>query len=106
MGLATNCQIAEKSIFARKNYFYPDLPKGYQISQHETPICYDGYIDIEVGEYEKRIGITRIHMEEDAGKSIHDQDPCNTVIDLNSACTHLIEIVSGTDLRTTKEAYA
>src|SRR5690625_7053255 len=67
MGLATNRQIAEKSIFARKNYFYPDLPKGYQISQHETPICYDGYIDIEDGEYEKRIGITRIHMEEDAG---------------------------------------
>ncbi len=106
MGLATNCQIAEKSIFARKNYFYPDLPKGYQISQHETPICYDGYIDIEVGEYEKRIGITRIHMEEDAGKSIHDQDPFHTLIDLNRAGTPLIEIVSEPDLRTPQEAYA
>src|SRR5690625_3538161 len=94
MGLATRCRIAEKSIFARKNYFYPDLPKGYQISQYETPICYDGYIDIEVGEYEKRIGITRIHMEEDAGKSIHDQDPFHTLIDLNRAGTPLIEIVS------------
>ena len=106
MGLATNCGIAPKSIFARKNYFYPDLPKGYQISQFETPICHDGYVDIEVEGYEKRIGLTRIHMEEDAGKSIHDQDPYNTLVDLNRAGTPLIEIVSEPDLRTPQEAYA
>lgn len=106
MGLATNCGIAPKSIFARKNYFYPDLPKGYQISQFDTPICYDGYIDIEVDGYEKRIGLTRIHMEEDAGKSIHDQDPYNTLVDLNRAGTPLIEIVSEPDIRTPQEAYA
>ena len=106
MGLATNCQIAPKSIFARKNYFYPDLPKGYQISQFDTPICYDGHVDIEVDGYEKRIGLTRIHMEEDAGKSIHDQDPYNTLVDLNRAGTPLIEIVSEPDLRTPQEAYA
>jgi len=106
MGLATNCKIAEKSIFARKNYFYPDLPKGYQISQFETPICYDGFVDIELEEYNKRIGLTRIHMEEDAGKSIHDQDPYNTLVDLNRAGTPLIEIVSEPDLRTPQEAYA
>lgn len=106
MGLATNCSIAPKSIFARKNYFYPDLPKGFQISQFETPICEGGYIDIEVQGYTKRIGITRIHMEEDAGKSIHDQDPYNTLVDLNRAGTPLIEIVSEPDLRTPQEAYA
>ncbi len=106
MGLATRCKIAEKSIFARKNYFYPDLPKGYQISQFETPICYDGFVDIEVDGYHKRIGLTRIHMEEDAGKSIHDQDPYNTLVDLNRAGTPLIEIVSEPDLRTPQEAYA
>ncbi|MFU8811315.1 MAG: Asp-tRNA(Asn)/Glu-tRNA(Gln) amidotransferase subunit GatB [Balneolaceae bacterium] len=105
MGLATNCSVAEKSIFARKNYFYPDLPKGYQISQYETPICYGGHIEIELEEYSKTIGITRIHMEEDAGKSIHDQDPYNTLIDLNRAGTPLIEIVSEPDLRTPAEAY-
>ncbi len=105
MGLATNCKIAEKSIFARKNYFYPDLPKGYQISQYETPICYDGYIKIELDDYEKTIGLTRIHMEEDAGKSIHDQDPYHTLVDLNRAGTPLIEIVSEPDLRTPQEAY-
>lgn len=106
MGLATNCDIAPKSIFARKNYFYPDLPKGYQISQFDTPICHDGYIDIELEDYDKRIGLTRIHMEEDAGKSIHDQDPYNTLVDLNRAGTPLIEIVSEPDLRTPQEAYA
>lgn len=105
MGLATECSIAEKSIFARKNYFYPDLPKGYQISQYETPICYGGKIKIELEEYEKTIGITRIHMEEDAGKSIHDQDPYHTLVDLNRAGTPLIEIVSEPDLRTPQEAY-
>jgi aspartyl-tRNA(Asn)/glutamyl-tRNA(Gln) amidotransferase subunit B len=106
MGLATNCKVAEKSIFARKNYFYPDLPKGYQISQYQTPICYDGQIIIELDDYDKEIGITRIHMEEDAGKSIHDQDPYHTLIDLNRAGTPLIEIVSEPDLRTPQEAYA
>lgn len=107
MGLATNCKIAPKSIFARKNYFYPDLPKGYQISQYETPICFDGHIDIELRDGStKRIGITRIHMEEDAGKSIHDQDPYNTLVDLNRAGTPLIEIVSEPDIRSAEEAYA
>lgn len=106
MGLATSCSVAPKSIFARKNYFYPDLPKGYQISQFDTPICFDGFLDIELEEYDKRIGITRIHMEEDAGKSIHDQDPYNTLVDLNRAGTPLIEIVSEPDLRTAQEAYA
>ncbi len=106
MGLATNCDVAEKSIFARKNYFYPDLPKGYQISQFDTPICFGGFVDIQLEDYDKRIGITRIHMEEDAGKSIHDQDPYNTLVDLNRAGTPLIEIVSEPDLRTPQEAYA
>ncbi len=106
MGLATNCDVAEKSIFARKNYFYPDLPKGYQISQYDTPICFDGFVDISLEDYDKRIGLTRIHMEEDAGKSIHDQDPYNTLVDLNRAGTPLIEIVSEPDLRTPQEAYA
>lgn len=106
MGLATNCKIARKSIFARKNYFYPDLPKGYQISQFETPICFDGNIKIELEDYDKTIGLTRIHMEEDAGKSIHDQDPYHTLVDLNRAGTPLIEIVSEPDLRTPQEAYA
>ncbi|HKK44128.1 MAG TPA: Asp-tRNA(Asn)/Glu-tRNA(Gln) amidotransferase subunit GatB [Balneolaceae bacterium] len=105
MGLATNCGIARKSIFARKNYFYPDLPKGYQISQYETPICHDGKITVTVEGEEKTIGITRIHMEEDAGKSIHDQDPYNTLIDLNRAGVPLIEIVSEPDMRTPQEAY-
>jgi len=106
MGLATNCEIAPKSIFARKNYFYPDLPKGYQISQYETPICHDGHIKIKAEGEEKRIGITRIHMEEDAGKSIHDQDPYHTLVDLNRAGVPLIEIVSEPDIRTPQEAYA
>lgn len=107
MGLATNCKISRKSIFARKNYFYPDLPKGYQISQFDTPICYDGYLNVQLEEgHEKRIGLTRIHMEEDAGKSIHDQDPFNTLVDLNRAGTPLIEIVSEPDMRSPQEAYA
>lgn len=106
MGLATKCDIAKKSIFARKNYFYPDLPKGYQISQYETPICHDGHISIKAHGEEKEIGITRIHMEEDAGKSIHDQDPYNTLVDLNRAGVPLVEIVSEPDLRTPQEAYA
>lgn len=105
-GLATGCTIARRSIFARKNYFYPDLPKGYQISQFETPICSGGHIDVETDGETKRIGITRIHMEEDAGKSIHDQDPYHTLVDLNRAGVPLIEIVSEPDMRTPQEAYA
>ncbi len=105
MGLAVNCRINERSIFARKNYFYPDLPKGYQISQYEEPICEDGKVVIELKDgSQKEIGITRIHMEEDAGKSIHDQSDA-TLIDLNRCGTPLIEIVSEPDLRTPEEAY-
>ncbi len=106
MGLATNCQIRPRSIFARKNYFYPDLPKGYQISQYETPICHDGFLDVELKDGSiKRIGITRIHMEEDAGKSIHDFG-AETLVDLNRAGVPLIEIVSEPDMRSSDEAYA
>lgn len=105
MGLATNCVINKKSIFARKNYFYPDLPKGYQISQYEEPICEHGYIDVVKSDGSgKRIGITRIHMEEDAGKSIHDRGG-ETLVDVNRCGTPLIEIVSEPDIRTAEEAY-
>lgn len=105
MGMAVNCKINEKSIFARKNYFYPDLPKGYQISQYEEPICEYGKVEIELKDGKtKEIGITRIHMEEDAGKSIHDQSD-ETLIDLNRCGTPLIEIVSEPDLRSPEEAY-
>ena len=106
MGLATNCKIRPHSIFARKNYFYPDLPKGYQISQYETPICYGGFIETELKDGTiKHIGITRIHMEEDAGKSIHDFGT-ETLVDLNRAGVPLIEIVSEPDMRSSTEAYA
>jgi len=106
MGLATNCKIRKRSIFARKNYFYPDLPKGYQISQYETPICQDGFLEVELKDGTmKRIGITRIHMEEDAGKSIHDFG-AETLVDLNRAGVPLIEIVSEPDMRSSDEAYA
>lgn len=105
IGLATHCTIAPKSIFARKNYFYPDLPKGYQISQYEEPICSNGFLEIELdGGKTKRIGITRIHMEEDAGKSIHDAG-AGTLVDLNRCGVPLIEIVSAPDLRSPHEAY-
>jgi aspartyl-tRNA(Asn)/glutamyl-tRNA(Gln) amidotransferase subunit B len=107
-GLALNCEIQSKNIFARKNYFYPDLPKGYQISQFELPICLNGHLNItmESGK-EKRIGITRIHMEEDAGKSIHGEnigDSNASYVDLNRACTPLLEIVSEPDMRSSEEA--
>jgi aspartyl-tRNA(Asn)/glutamyl-tRNA(Gln) amidotransferase subunit B len=105
MGLATECKVARKSIFARKNYFYPDLPKGYQISQFETPICYEGKIHIELDEYDKTIGLTRIHMEEDSGKSIHDIDPFHTLIDLNRAGVPLLEMVSEPEFKDGTEAY-
>ena len=105
-GLATNCQITPRSIFARKNYFYPDLPKGYQISQFELPICEHGWLDIETEESgKKRLGITRIHMEEDAGKLLHNSDNSSSV-DLNRACTPLLEIVSEPDMRSSGEAIA
>ncbi|MFA5831984.1 MAG: Asp-tRNA(Asn)/Glu-tRNA(Gln) amidotransferase subunit GatB [Bacteroidota bacterium] len=105
LGLATHCSITPKSVFARKNYFYPDLPKGYQISQYEEPICQHGFVDIELGDGEtKRIGITRIHMEEDAGKSIHDMDT-DTLVDVNRCGTPLLEIVSEPDMHSAKEAY-
>ena len=107
-GLATNCQIAPRSIFARKNYFYPDLPKGYQISQFELPICEHGWLDIDLDNGErKRIGITRAHMEEDAGKLIHGDTPQtagSSLVDLNRACTPLLEIVSEPDMRSADEA--
>jgi len=104
LGLATNCNINSKSIFARKNYFYPDLPKGYQISQFEKPICEFGYINVlPKNGTEVRIGITRIHMEEDAGKSIHDQG-LNTLVDVNRCGVPLLEIVSEPDIRTAEEA--
>ena len=106
MGLATNCSIRAHSRFSRKNYFYPDLPKGYQISQYEDPICFNGTIPIELEDGSlKNIGITRIHMEEDSGKSIHDLS-IDTLIDLNRAGVPLIEIVSEPDIRTGAEAYA
>ena len=105
-GLATNCQIAPRSIFARKNYFYPDLPKGYQISQFELPICEHGWLNIETEENgQKKIGITRIHMEEDAGKLLHS-DGDSSQVDLNRACTPLLEIVSEPDMRNADEAIA
>ena len=105
MGLATHCSIAPRSIFARKNYFYPDLPKGYQISQYEEPICANGFVTIEMEDGTRRkIGITRIHMEEDAGKSIHDQD-ADTLVDVNRCGVPLAEIVSEPDIRSPREAY-
>jgi len=107
MGLATNCTIAPWMHYARKNYFYPDLPKGYQITQDKTPICTEGVVMIPLmaGLAYKPIRITRIHMEEDAGKSIHDVDPFNTLVDLNRAGVPLIEIVSEPDIRSGQEAY-
>jgi aspartyl-tRNA(Asn)/glutamyl-tRNA(Gln) amidotransferase subunit B len=106
--LALNCQVRERSIFARKNYFYPDLPKGYQISQYDKPLAEHGFIDIPSGDATRRIGITRLHMEEDAGKSIHDgfaDSHSRTYVDLNRCGTPLVEIVSEPDMRTPDEAY-
>ncbi len=106
LGLSCNSEIARNQYFARKNYFYPDLPKGYQITQDKTPICVGGYVIIkdEQGK-EKSIGITRIHMEEDAGKSIHDVDVFDTLVDLNRAGVPLLEIVSEPDMSSSSEAY-
>jgi aspartyl-tRNA(Asn)/glutamyl-tRNA(Gln) amidotransferase subunit B len=104
LALATNCRIAPFSLFARKNYFYPDLPKGYQISQFEFPLAEKGWIEIEAGGSPRRIGITRIHMEEDAGKLIHDEYQPVSYVDYNRTGVPLIEIVSEPDLRTPEEA--
>ncbi|MBI2681776.1 MAG: Asp-tRNA(Asn)/Glu-tRNA(Gln) amidotransferase subunit GatB [Acidobacteriales bacterium] len=105
---ALNCRVNETSIFARKNYFYPDLPKGYQISQYDKPLAEHGYIEIKLNHEAKRIGITRLHMEEDAGKSLHDGFPDSaerTYIDLNRSGVPLIEIVSEPDMRSPEEAF-
>ena len=106
LGLAFNCKINRENEYARKNYFYTDLPKGYQITQDKTPICSGGHIEMynDKGDL-NTIKLTRIHMEEDAGKSIHDLDPFNSLIDLNRAGVPLLEIVSEPDLRSSKEAY-
>lgn len=107
MGMATECQIRRDSIFARKNYFYPDLSKGYQISQHDTPICHGGRLPVRLPDgTEKVIGITRIHLEEDAGKNLHDQDVYDSLVDFNRCGTGLIEIVSEPDMRAPEEAGA
>lgn len=106
MALATHCQVNAESRFARKNYFYPDLPKGYQISQYELPIAVNGHVDIQIDGQTKRIGLTRIHMEEDAGKLMHDPDQPISFVDLNRAGTPLMEIVSEPDLRSPEEAGA
>ena len=103
-GLALNCTIAPLSFHDRKNYFYPDLPKAYQISQFDTPLCSDGYLDIDTKDGKKRIGITRIHLEEDAGKLIHKGD--STFVDCNRCGVPLIEIVSEPDMRSAEEAVA
>jgi aspartyl-tRNA(Asn)/glutamyl-tRNA(Gln) amidotransferase subunit B len=108
-GLALNCRINPMSRFARKNYFYPDLPKGYQISQYDQPLAEHGFIDIALEAYGKRIGVTRVHMEDDAGKSVHDgfrDSDRFTYVDLNRCGTPLIEIVSEPDMRSADEAYA
>ena len=106
IGLATHSHIRYENQFARKNYFYADLPKGYQITQDKTPICTGGYIEVETNGVKSKINLTRIHLEEDAGKSIHDIDPYFTLVDLNRAGVPLIEIVSEPDVRSGDEAMA
>lgn len=106
LGLALNCDIEQQNYFARKNYFYPDLPKGYQVSQHTTPICKDGIVPIKVDNVVRNIRLNRIHIEEDAGKSLHDVDENFTAIDLNRAGVPLLEIVSEPDLHSSDEAFA
>ena len=105
MGLACGCRIEKDNYFARKNYFYPDLPKGYQISQHTTPICVGGEINIKSSDGEKSIQLNRIHLEEDAGKSIHDISDTDTLIDLNRAGTPLIEIVTEPCIHSAEDAF-
>ncbi len=103
-GIATHCTVSPSSRFARKNYFYPDLPKGYQISQYELPVCEHGYVEIVSDGKIKRVGITRIHLEEDAGKNLHQAESGASLVDLNRAGTPLMEIVSEPDIRTPEEA--
>ncbi len=109
LGLALHCRINERSIFARKNYYYPDLPKGYQISQYEEPICSDGYLDVFMEGEKKRIRINRVHMEEDAGKLVHEntiETSTYSLVDYNRSSIPLLEIVSEPDMRTPEEAVA
>ena len=107
IGLALNCEINQYNFFDRKNYFYADLPKGYQITQDNSPICKNGFINVQLADgSEKRIGINRIHLEEDAGKSMHDQDAQYSFVDLNRAGVPLIEIVTEPDIRSSEEAAA
>lgn len=106
MAFATHCEVNRESRFARKNYFYPDLPKGYQISQYELPIAKDGFVEIDINGHKKQIGITRIHMEEDAGKLTHDPDRPLSMVDFNRTGVPLIEIVSEPDIRSPEEAGA
>jgi aspartyl-tRNA(Asn)/glutamyl-tRNA(Gln) amidotransferase subunit B len=105
MGLACHSEIERRNYFARKNYFYPDLPKGYQITQHTTPICIGGFVKIKVADGQKNISLNRIHLEEDAGKSLHDVDDQNTCVDYNRAGVALIEIVTEPDIRSSDEAH-
>lgn len=106
LGLACNCRIERKNYFARKNYFYPDLPKGYQVSQHTTPICVGGHVAIQTATGERNVILNRIHIEEDAGKSIHDADENYTCVDYNRAGVPLVEIVTEPDMHNADEAYA
>jgi aspartyl-tRNA(Asn)/glutamyl-tRNA(Gln) amidotransferase subunit B len=106
LGYACHCEIEKENFFARKNYFYPDLPKGYQISQHTAPICVGGHVPIFVDGTARNVQLNRIHLEEDAGKSMHDQDPHNTMVDYNRAGVPLVEIVTEPDSQNADEAYA
>lgn len=106
LGLATHSEIVQQNYFARKNYFYPDLPKGYQISQHTTPICKGGYVEVTVGKEKKKVRLNRIHIEEDAGKSVHEGKAEYTQLDFNRAGTPLLEIVTEPDIRSAEEAAA
>jgi aspartyl-tRNA(Asn)/glutamyl-tRNA(Gln) amidotransferase subunit B len=106
LGLALGCDIVQQNYFARKNYFYPDLPKGYQVSQHTTPICRSGQLTITVNGQQRSIQLNRIHIEEDAGKSVHDLDDNYTSVDLNRAGVPLLEIVTEPDLHSAEEAFA
>lgn len=106
LGLACNCQIVQHNYFARKNYFYADLPKGYQISQHTTPVCKGGFLEVSVGKETKKIRLNRIHIEEDAGKSLHDEKSDFSNLDFNRAGMPLLEIVTEPDLRSAEEAFA
>jgi len=103
MGLASHCRISPQSVFARKNYFYPDCPKNYQISMYDRPLCEDGYIELEMKGTTRRIGIERVHLEDDAGKLIHDESG-SSLVDFNRCCVPLIEIVSKPDIRAPEEA--